>query len=212
MLQRPRVTVVGVPPCARTMPAARLLAPSPARPCSRTTTRSAPDVLAKYEAQPPTVPAPTITRSARSPGISLASGPYYRASAAPTPTLPRKGGGRNRGGRGRARLGDVASADDEPRHGGEDHAVERQHQHRLACGDQRRRSTRRDEDLAQRLNQRVRVLPEEALLDCSDTANVEPTQQANHNRLDRKDVREAEADRHRRLPEEIRQRDSEQAP
>src|ERR1700694_2004579 len=78
MLQRPRVTVVGVPPCARTMPAARLLAPSPARPRSRTTTRPAPEVRAKYEAQPPTVPAPTITRSARSSRISLASGPYYR--------------------------------------------------------------------------------------------------------------------------------------
>src|ERR1700694_4992237 len=128
MLQRPRVTVVGVPPCARTMPAARLLAPSPARPCSRTTTRSAPDVLAKYEAQPPTVPAPTITRSARSPGISLASGPYYRASAAPPPTPPRRGVGGNGGGRGAGTRADVGSGNDDPRHGGEDHAVERQHQ------------------------------------------------------------------------------------
>src|SRR6202035_749551 len=96
MLHRPRATVVGVPPCARTMPAAGLLAPSPARPRSRTTTRSAPDVLAKYEAQPPTVPAPTITRSARSSGISLASG----AIIGPPPPPPPRGGGEFREGRG----------------------------------------------------------------------------------------------------------------
>src|SRR6202165_3860272 len=71
MLQRPRATVVGFPPCARTIPAARLLAPTPARPRSITTTRSAPWTRAKYDAQPPTVPAPTTTRSAR----SLAIGP-----------------------------------------------------------------------------------------------------------------------------------------
>src|SRR5438552_35288 len=70
MLQRPSVTVVGVPPWARTMPAARLLAPSPTRPRSTTMTRSAPEVRAKYDAHPPIVPAPTITRSARSAAIS----------------------------------------------------------------------------------------------------------------------------------------------
>src|SRR2546421_1169229 len=80
MLQRPRATVVGVPPCARTMPAARLLAPSPARPRSRTMTRSAPDRRAKYEAQPPTVPAPTMTRPARSSLISPLLAANYRQS------------------------------------------------------------------------------------------------------------------------------------
>ena len=48
------------------MPAARELAPSPTSPRSRTTTRPAPSAFAKYDAQPPTVPAPTTTRSARS--------------------------------------------------------------------------------------------------------------------------------------------------
>src|SRR3954453_12991970 len=47
------------------MPAARELAPMPARPRSRTTTRPAPSRAAKCAAQPPTVPAPTTTRSAR---------------------------------------------------------------------------------------------------------------------------------------------------
>src|SRR2546425_8877967 len=70
MLHRPRATVVGVPPCARTTPAARQLAPSPARPRSITTTRPAPFDRAKYDAQPPIVPAPTTTRSARSAAIS----------------------------------------------------------------------------------------------------------------------------------------------
>src|SRR6267154_5911743 len=88
MLQRPRASVVGVPPCARTMPAARLLAPSPTRPRSMTMTRSAPDVLAKYEAQPPTVPAPTMTRSARLSLMIPRLRAYYRA-----PTLPSPGGG-----------------------------------------------------------------------------------------------------------------------
>src|SRR3989442_3212686 len=100
MLHRPRATVVGVPPCARTMPAARLLAPSPTRPRSRTMTRSAPDVRAKYEAQPPTVPAPTMTRSARFSLIMPRLRAYYRARPAkgegngdaPTLTLPRKRG------------------------------------------------------------------------------------------------------------------------
>src|ERR1700737_2505401 len=69
MLQRPSATVVGVPPWARTIPAARLLAPSPTRPCSITMTRSAPEVRAKYDAHPPIVPAPTTTRSARSAAI-----------------------------------------------------------------------------------------------------------------------------------------------
>src|SRR5947208_15803733 len=70
MLQRPSVTVVGVPPWARTTPAARLLAPSPTRPRSTTMTRSAPEVRAKYDAHPPIVPAPITTRSARSAAIS----------------------------------------------------------------------------------------------------------------------------------------------
>src|SRR5438105_7101188 len=70
MLQAPSRTVPGVPPWARTMPAARLLAPSPARPRSSTITRLVPDCRAKQEAQPPTVPAPTMTRSARSSPIS----------------------------------------------------------------------------------------------------------------------------------------------
>src|SRR5438034_6789855 len=70
MLQWPRATVVGMPPCARTMPAARLLAPSPARPRSITMTRPAPCDRAKYDAQPPIVPAPTTTTSARSAAIS----------------------------------------------------------------------------------------------------------------------------------------------
>src|SRR5256885_966370 len=55
-----------MPPCARTTPAAREDAPDPAWSFSRTTTRSAPKVAPKYEAQPPIVPAPTTTRSARS--------------------------------------------------------------------------------------------------------------------------------------------------
>ena len=58
--------MAGVPPCARTMPAARDEAPIPASPRSRTTTRPAPSPAAKTDAQPPTVPAPTTTRSARS--------------------------------------------------------------------------------------------------------------------------------------------------
>src|SRR2546430_1357950 len=86
MLHRPSATVVGVPPCARTMPAARLLAPSPARPCSMTMTRSAPDFLAKYEAQPPTVPAPTMTRSARFSLMIPRLRAYYRV---PHPALSR---------------------------------------------------------------------------------------------------------------------------
>ena len=57
----------GEPPCARTMPAARPEAPRPARSRSITTTRSRPASRAKTEAQPPTVPAPTTTRSAASP-------------------------------------------------------------------------------------------------------------------------------------------------
>src|SRR2546423_5688965 len=89
MLHRPRATVVGVPPCARTMPAARLLAPSPTRPRSMTMTRSAPDVLAKYEAHPPTVPAPTMTRSAR---VSVTV-PCLRAYYRTPPTLPSPRGG-----------------------------------------------------------------------------------------------------------------------
>src|SRR5436190_7986847 len=66
MDHRPSRTAISVPPCARTMPAARLLAPWPTSPRSRTTTRSAPEVFAKNEAQPPSVPAPTTTRSALS--------------------------------------------------------------------------------------------------------------------------------------------------
>src|SRR4051812_25325961 len=64
MLHSPSFTVVGLPPCARTMPAARLLAPMPTSPCSSTITRFAPRVREKYDAHPPTVPAPTTTRSA----------------------------------------------------------------------------------------------------------------------------------------------------
>src|SRR5439155_8287769 len=62
----PRRTVSGVPPCDRTIPAARLDAPEPTVSRSRTTTRSAPSSRANTDAQPPSVPAPTITRSALS--------------------------------------------------------------------------------------------------------------------------------------------------
>src|SRR5262249_29132259 len=65
MVQRPRIDVAIVPPCALTIPAALLLAPSPALLLSITTTEPAPLAAAKYEAQPPTVPAPITTRSAR---------------------------------------------------------------------------------------------------------------------------------------------------
>src|SRR2546429_2769787 len=129
MLHRPRATVVGVPPCARTMPAARLLAPSPTRPRSMTMTRSAPDVLAKYEAHPPTVPAPTMTRSAR---FSLMM-PRLRAYYLPPPRPPpATGGGRNGAG-----LGDVAGADDERGVRREDNGVQGQHHDRLTGRDQR---------------------------------------------------------------------------
>src|SRR5262245_32791432 len=64
MDQRPRATVAGVPPWARTMPAARDEAPIPTSPRSRTTTRPMPSPAAKIDAQPPIVPAPTTTRSA----------------------------------------------------------------------------------------------------------------------------------------------------
>ncbi len=57
---------VGRPPCARTMPAARLDAPRPARSRSIATTRPRPPSRAKTDAHPPTVPAPTTTRSAAS--------------------------------------------------------------------------------------------------------------------------------------------------
>src|SRR5919204_1009176 len=79
MLHIPSATVPLVPPCARTIPAARLLAPSPARPRSMTITRSAPELLAKYEAHPPIVPAPTMTRSARWLLMPVLRG-YYRRS------------------------------------------------------------------------------------------------------------------------------------
>ena len=59
------------------MPAARELAPWPAVAASTTTTRPAPSSRAKTEAQPPTVPAPTTTRSA----LSLIAPPSSRASA-----------------------------------------------------------------------------------------------------------------------------------
>src|ERR1700716_1607437 len=108
MLHRPRVIVVAVPPCARSMPAARLLAPSPTRLRSRTTTRSAPDVLAKYEVQPPIVPAPTITRSARFSGISLASA----AIIGPPPDPPPRAG-RESFRCGGEQSGHVAGSDDE---------------------------------------------------------------------------------------------------
>src|SRR4249919_1642296 len=55
-----------MPPWARTMPAARDDAPEPTWARSTTTTRPAPAARAKTDAQPPTVPAPTTTRSARS--------------------------------------------------------------------------------------------------------------------------------------------------
>src|SRR5207244_7409105 len=123
MLHRPRATAVGVPPCARTMPAARRLAPSPTRPRSITMTRSAPDILAKYEAQPPTVPAPTMTRSARFSLMMPRLRAYYlpppcpppqagEGKEGPHPALPRKRG-RESEGRGGSWLGDVAGADDE---------------------------------------------------------------------------------------------------
>src|SRR6478735_2212664 len=48
------------------MPAARDDAPEPTWARSTTTTRLAPSARAKTDAQPPTVPAPTTTRSARS--------------------------------------------------------------------------------------------------------------------------------------------------
>src|SRR5437868_13882920 len=105
MLHRPSATVVGVPPCARTIPAARLLAPSPARPCSMTMTRSAPDVLAKYEAHPPTVPAPTMTRSAR---LSVMM-PRLRAYYLPPPCPPPEEGRVD----GEGSLGNVATPDDQ---------------------------------------------------------------------------------------------------
>src|SRR2546423_11108397 len=123
MLHRPRATVVGVPPCARTMPAARLLAPSPTRPRSMTMTRSAPDVLAKYEAHPPTVPAPTMTRSARFSLMMPRLRAYYRM---PTPPSPASGGGKVSAGGG-SWLGDVAGADDERGDRREDNGVEREH-------------------------------------------------------------------------------------
>src|SRR5436190_13188205 len=64
MLHWPSLIVRLLPPWARTIPAARLLAPWPARHCSSTTTFFAPCRRANQEAQPPTVPAPTTTRSA----------------------------------------------------------------------------------------------------------------------------------------------------
>src|SRR5438552_3144023 len=138
MLQRPRATVVGVPPCARTMPAARLLAPSPSRPRSRTTTRSAPDGLAKYEAQPPTVPAPTMTRSAR---FSLMI-PRLRAYYRMPPACPPPQAGEGNQGTGRSWLGNVATPNDQRGHAGEDEGVSDQHQHRDTGGDDRRGGTR----------------------------------------------------------------------
>src|SRR5687767_4548696 len=48
------------------MPAARDEAPIPTNPCSRTITRPMPAAAANTDAQPPMVPAPTTTRSARS--------------------------------------------------------------------------------------------------------------------------------------------------
>src|SRR5438093_5902278 len=93
MLHRPRATVVGIPPWARTMPAARLLAPSPTRLRSMTMTRSAPDVLAKYEAHPPTVPAPTMTRCARFSVMMPRLRAYYRT---PPPCPPPEGEGEDK--------------------------------------------------------------------------------------------------------------------
>src|SRR3954467_5339580 len=57
------------------MPAARELAPWPAVPASTTTTRPAPSSRAKTDAQPPTVPAPTTTRSA----LSLIASTHFQS-------------------------------------------------------------------------------------------------------------------------------------
>src|SRR5437879_276742 len=233
MLHRPRATGVGVPPCARTMPAARLLAPSPTRPRSMTMTRSAPDVLAKYEAHPPTVPAPTMTRSARfsliiprlrrslsdqeTPTLpSPASGggkgamPRGREKKAP-PALPRKRG-RESEGRGGSWLGDVAGADDERGDRREDNGVEGEHRDRLTGRDQGRGRRTTSDRMAERLDQSVRVLAQEKLFDGRQPARIETAQQAEEDTLDRQDVRQSDADRHRRLPEEIGESNAEQTP
>src|SRR4051794_11503758 len=84
------------------MPAARELAPWPAVPASTTTTRPAPSSRAKTDAQPPTVPAPTTTRSALS---LIASTPFakwpgpWTSNGAPSTgrELPRVGQDRHGG-------------------------------------------------------------------------------------------------------------------
>src|ERR671936_499540 len=73
MDHRPSRTAAGVPPWARAIPAARLLAPCPTRPRSRTTTLATPPDRANTEAHPPIVPPPTamgaagLEQSARQP-------------------------------------------------------------------------------------------------------------------------------------------------
>src|SRR3984893_4057408 len=207
MLHRPRVTVVGVPPCARTIPAARLLAPSPTLACSMTTTRSAPDVREKYEAQPPTVPAPTITRSARSSGISLASAPIIGPGK--LKALPRRGRAM---GKGKSESGHVASSHDERAHAGEDDGVHGEDQYRDACRHDGRRLSRVREGLPERPEQRPRVLTKEKLLDRCHPARVDPAEQPEENALDRQYIGKPDADRHRRLAEEIGESHAEQAP
>src|SRR3954452_41244 len=60
----PSRMATSVPPCARTMPAARLLAPEPTVAASTRTTLSSPCSRRKQAHQPPTVPPPTTTASA----------------------------------------------------------------------------------------------------------------------------------------------------
>src|SRR3954465_9681817 len=84
------------------MPAARELAPWPAVPASTTTTRPAPSSRAKTDAQPPTVPAPTTTRSAlsliASPSFAKWPGPWTSNGAPSTGReLPRVGQDRHGG-------------------------------------------------------------------------------------------------------------------
>ena len=83
--------MAGVPPCARTIPAARDEAPAAdlARARRRRPGRRPPP-RAKTDAQPPIVPAPTTTRSARSATLVLRPAPSQDRRAA-APAAARRG-------------------------------------------------------------------------------------------------------------------------
>src|SRR5438132_7414550 len=124
-------------------------------------------------------------------------------------TLPSPRGGGQGEGRGGSWLGDVAGADDERGDRREDNGVEGEHRDRLTGRDQRRRRGTTSHRMAERLDQSVRVLTEEELFDRRQPFRVEAAQQAEEDTLDRQDVRQSDADGHRRLPEEVGERNAE---